>query len=627
MSAYNKLQGEHCANNRWLLTDVLRGDWGFDGFVVSDWFGSHHTAASAHAGLTIAMPGPKTIYGEPLARAVADGDVSDDEVQARVDEVLELIRRTRADELSSERPELTVDDADERALCRRAVAESAVLARNGGALPLDPATTIAVIGPNALDTRIMGGGSAGLEPLPHRGILTALQDRAEAVSYAPGVHIDRLAPPLPERRLRTTDGRTGLLVEYRNGHDPDAEVAASEVSPSTLVRFFGSTPDGVDPEAFHVTIRGTFVPEVSGPHLLSAVITGKGHVQVGPERVLDDPERSLPRGPLFFGWATQEQNAVLDCVAGVPVDITMTCTGMAGNAGLRLGVRPPEPPDLLERAVDAAARAHTAVVVVGTNDEWETEGEDRTTISLPGDQDELVHRVAAANPRTVVVVNAGSPVAMPWIDEVDAVVLTWFGGLEMGDGVADVLLGEADPGGRLPITFPKRLEDTPAWPWYAPVDGQQRYGEGLLMGYRGFDAADADPLLPFGHGLSYGEAAWTEPALSSGTVAADAAAGGASVEASVLVTATGDRAATVVVQGYVAPHDPVPGSAPKSLACWRKVVVEPGTPQRITLAFPSTAFRRWDTDAGAWTVDTGGYDLLLAASATDIRHRLSLTLT
>lgn len=622
MSAYNKLRGEYCANNRWLLTDVLRDEWGFDGFVVSDWYGSHDTVGSARAGLTVAMPGPRTIYGEPLRRAVENGEVDTSEVDARVDELLTLIGRTRAEERSSERPEQTVDDAEERRVCRRAVAESAVLVRNGGALPLDPTATLAVIGPNAEDTRIMGGGSAGLEPLPARGILDALRDRAGPVAHAPGVRIDRLAPPLPERVLQTPDGRPGLLVEYRDGHDADGDVVTSDVSPSTLLRFFGSTPQGVDPDRFHVTMRGTFTPEVSGPHLLSAVITGKGHVQVGEERVLDDPDRTLPRGPLFFGGGTEEQAAVLDCVAGVPVDIVLECTGVAGYAGLRIGVRAPEPPDMLERAVEMAQRADAAVVVVGTNDEWETEGEDRTTISLPGDQDELIHRVAAANPRTVVVVNAGSPVAMPWLDEVDAVLLAWFGGNEMGDGVVDVLLGDRDPGGRLPVTFPRRLEDTPAWPHYAPVDGVQRYGEGLLMGYRGFDAAGTTPLVPFGHGLSYGSAEWTGAGVSS-----DVIAGGDHVDATVTVTATGDRPATVVVQGYVAPRQPAAGSAPKTLACFRKVVVEPGAPRQLTLRFPATAFRRWDEGAGAWTVDPGEYELLLAASATDVRHRLTVTVT
>lgn len=622
MSAYNKLRGEHCADNRWLLTEVLREEWGFDGFVVSDWYGSHDTVASAHAGLTVPMPGPRTIYGDALERAVNAGTVEEATVDRLVNQVITLATRTKAAERSSERAEETVDDPRERALCRRAVAEGAVLVRNDGVLPLDASRTVAVIGPNARDTRIMGGGSSSLEALPHRSVLDALEDRVASVVHAPGVRIDRLPPPLPERLLRTPDGEPGLFVEYRNGLSPEAEVVATDNAPSTMVRFFGSTPPAVDPARFHVAMVGSFVPEVSGPHRFSAVITGMGHVQVGDVRVLDDPNRSLPRGSMFFGLACEEQTAVVDCQAGVPVPVSLSGTGLGGFAGLRLGVRVPDPPDLLERAVAAAEQSDAAVVVVGTNDEWETEGEDRTTIALPGDQDELVRRVAAANPNTAVVVNAGSPVAMPWADRVGAVLLTYFGGNEMGDGVTDVLLGAADPGGRLPITCPRRLEDVPSWPHYAPVDGVQTYGEGLFMGYRGHDASGVEPLYPFGHGLSYGTADWGSPEVSAETVRA-----GEPVDVSVTVTATGERAATVVVQGYVSQVEPPVPRPPKSLACWQKLVVDPGDATRVTLQFPPTAFRRWDETADAWTIDPGRYELLLASSAADIRHRFPVTLT
>jgi beta-glucosidase len=388
----------------------------------------------------------------------------------------------------------------------------------------------------------------------------------------------------------------------------------SDTTPESMLRFFGSTPEGVDPDRFHVTVTGAFVPEHDGPHLFSAVLTGAGRIDVGDRAVLDDPDRSLPRGPLFFGLASEHQEAIIDCEAGVAIPIRITTTGRGGFAGIRLGCRVPDPPDLLERAVTAAREADVAVVVVGTNDEWETEGEDRTTIDLPGDQDELVRQVAAANPRTVVVVNAGSPVAMPWIDDVAAVVLTWFGGVEMADGVADVLLGEADAGGRLPLTFPRALEDTPAWRWYAPVDGVQHYGEGLLMGYRGFDAAGTEPLFAFGHGLSYGTAEWGEATLSNPRVAA-----GDGVTVEVPVRSTGDRDVTVVVQAYLSGPDGF-DRPPKVLAGFAKAVVPGGQDRSVAVRIPPEAFRRWGSDR--WVVDPGGWQVHLAASATDVRQTL-----
>ncbi|HSP04356.1 MAG TPA: glycoside hydrolase family 3 C-terminal domain-containing protein [Acidimicrobiales bacterium] len=617
MSAYNQRGGEHCAASRELLTGILRDEWGFDGFVVSDWYGSHDTVASIRAGLTVPMPGPSTIYGERLQAAVEAGDVEEALVDAQVEDLLRLMARVKVTERDAEQREETVDDPAERALCRRAVIEGLVLCRNeGGTLPIASGASVAVIGPNAEDTRIMGGGSASLQALPNRSLLEALTDRAGSVVHEPGVRIDRLPPPLTEAVLRTPDGEPGLRVDYRDGLDPDSPIVVTDVTPESMLRFFGSTPEGVDPERFHVTVTGTFVPERTGTHLLSAVLTGAGRIEVGDIAVLDDPDRALPRGPLFFGFGSEEQEATIECEEGVAVPIRITTTGRGGYAAIRLGVRAPEPPDMLERAVAAARDADVAVVVVGTNDEWETEGEDRTSIALPGDQDELIRRVAEANPRTVVVVNAGSPVSMPWIDDVAAVLLAYFGGNELADGVTDVLLGDADPGGRLPLTYPKALEDTPAWRWYAPVDGVQHYGEGLLMGYRGFDAAGTEPLFPFGHGLSYGSSEWGEASLSSWI-----AGPGDGIDVTVPIRATGERAATVVVQAYLSGPDGF-GRPPKVLAGFAKSTVEPGAEEDVVVTVPPEAFRRWDGDG--WVVDEGTWEVVVAASATDVRQRLAL---
>ena len=256
--------------------------------------------------------------------------------------------------------------------------------------------------------------------------------------------------------------------------------------------------------------------------------------------------------------------------------------------------RPVDPPDLFERAIAAAANADVAVVVVGTNDEWESEGEDRESIQLPGEQDELVACVAAANPNTVVVVNAGSPVSMPWADDVAAIVVAFFGGQETGPGVAAVLVGDADPGGRLPITYPRALEDTPAWPHYRPVGGIQAYGEGLLVGYRGFDAAGLRPRYPFGHGLSYGTSSWSDATLASPTITLGEAAA-----VRLTVTSTGERPVTDVVQIYLAALDPPVARPPKELVAWRKVVVEPGESVEVDIALAPSRVpplgRRWGT--------------------------------
>jgi beta-glucosidase len=653
MSAYNRLDGEYCAHNRRLLTDILRDEWGFDGFVVSDWYGIHDTVGAANAGLNLEMPGPVRIYGAKLVEAVERGDVAEAQVDRLVRDLLVLANRVHADERSADQPEQSIDDPAERALTRRAAIAGTVLLRNdanatgGAVLPFDPADirSIAVIGPNAAIDRCIGGGSASLTPFGYRTLVSALTDRlgpdsttGATVTYEPGVRIDRLTPVVRKGQLRTPDGVPGLLVSYVNGTDWDGDIIAEETATTSLVRFFGSTPAGVDPRAFAARVEGSFVPDVDGPHAFGVVSTGPVTFAVdagdGLTTVVDDPKMELPRSEEFFGYGSVEVTTVVECRAGVAVPFSVKWATASGNgfAAIRVGVRSPEPADLMDRAVAAAAAADVAVVMVGTNDEWETEGHDRTTMDLPGRQDELVRRVVAANPRTAVIVNAGSPVTMDWAaddnpDRAPAVLTSFFAGQEQAEGLVDVLLGVADPGGRLPTTVPKRLADHPAYVHHHPDHdstgaGTQRYGEGLFMGYRGYDARDLAPRFAFGHGLSYGAAEWGAATASSSTIAA-----GSSVTVTVPVTATGPRDATVVVQGYVAAVAPAAVRPPKELKAWSKQVVAAGSTADVTLEFGPDAFHRWDTATNAWIIEPGEYDLVLAASATDERSRLRVTIS
>ena len=652
MSAYNRLDGEFCAHNRRLLTEILRDEWGFDGFVVSDWYGVHDAAGAANAGLSLEMPGPVRIYGNKLAAAVERGEVAEAQVDRLVSDLLLLANRTKADERSADVTEQSLDDPAERALTRRAAIGGTVLLRNepvAGApvLPFDAGaiSSIAIVGPNASIDRCMGGGSASLTPFGHRTLLAALTDRVgpgtatdATITYEPGVRIDRLTPVVRKAQLVRPDGEPGLRVSYVNGTDWDGEVAAEETSSTSLVRFFGSVPAGIDPRGFSARIEGAFVPDADGPHTIGIVSTGPISLSIdagdGMTTVVDDPDMELPRSEEFFGYGSVEVTETIDCRAGVPVPVAVKWSTAAGNgfAAIRLGVRSPEPADLMDRAVAAAAAADIAVVVVGTNDEWETEGHDRTTMDLPGRQDELVRRVVAANPRTAVIVNAGSPVTMDWAADDDpnaaaAVLTSFFAGQEQAEGLVDVLFGDADPGGRLPTTYPKRLADHPAYAHHRPDHdstgaGTQRYGEGLLMGYRGYDARDLAPRFAFGHGLSYGTTEWGTPIASTTTITTEG-----TVSVTVAVTATGRRDATVVVQGYVAPIGSSAKRPPKELKAWAKSVVAAGTTAESVLEFGPDAFHHWDTATGAWIVEPGDYDIVIASSAGAEHDRIRITVT
>jgi len=291
------------------------------------------------------------------------------------------------------------------------------------------------------------------------------------------------------------------------------------------------------------------------------------------------------------------------------VDIDYPQADAAIVRGLVIGARPAPAGDHIARAAVVSAAADVAVVVVGTDDDWESEGEDRSSLELPGDQDELVAAVVAANPRTIVVLNTGSPVTMPWLADVPAVLQLWFPGQAIGEALADVLLGDAEPGGRLPITFPARLEDTPAFASYPGTDGKAIYAEGLHIGYRWYDREEIEPLFPFGFGLGY-TTFTIEPVTLQG-----AATAGASV--TVEVTNTGDREGSEVVQVYVAPPDGDTARPVRHLAAFCRVDLAPGATERITIDLDERAFSSWLD--GGWTVPEGAYRVFVGRSSRDLQ--------
>lgn len=617
MSSYNRVNGHHAANNRELLHEILRVDWGFDGFVVSDWFGAHDTVESIRAGLDIPMPGPSTIYGKKLLKAAEQGVVAEAEIDARVETVLRLIERTRADEFPASSVEITVDDEYEREIVRHAAVAGTVLVRNvANALPLEPGSvdSIAVVGPNARATRTQGGGSSGMQAMQTSTILDGLRARYgdHVVSWRRGTSIDKLAPVVEAERMRTPEGAFGWRVEYFDRDEVNSTPRYSTITDRSVLTFFGAAPQGVDPFDFTVVVTGEFIPEVDGTHDVSLVITGMGSLSVNGQVVVDDPLGQLPRSREYFGFGSEEQVHGIPMKKGVPVKFEARMRTRAGFSALRIGIAEPLDTNELKDAVAFAANADAAIVVVGTNDEWETEGHDRDSIALPGQQDELVRQIAAVNPRTIVVVNAGAPVAMPWFNDVHAILIGFFGGMEMGNAVARIIAGDDDPGGRLPVVYPVRLEDSPAMRDYAPVDGVQRYTEGEWYGWRGQAKNGVDPLIPFGFGLSYGESVWGAPRVTVDR-------SWPRCEVVVPVSCVSSRPATEVVQCYVRR---VGDSNPPRLAGWSKRLVQPSSFADIPVQIPWTAFRRWNPGRRTWQVQGGKWEILVATSSLDIRTSL-----
>ena len=643
MTAYNRVNGRWVTERADLLRDLVRTEWGFEGLVMTDWFGVADTVDSITAGLDLEMPGPGRAYGPALAAAVTKGDVDETDVDAAVHRLLTTFDRVGALSATEEVP-FEPPTADDGALMRRAAAAAMVLLHNDGTLPLDRTALghVAVVGPNAQAACIMGGGSAEVTPYPSRSPLDALRDALGAdvtVTYARGCDIDRSPSALGTPGLPAVDGFTVEIFATPDCTGDPVDRSRAETLRVLQFRGFDAGDDG---GSASMRVRGTVVAPESGDFTLAmAQAGGNARVMVGGALVLDGvtnpPE---PGGTEFFGMGTRDLLATVHLDAGVPTDVEVTFAAENDFAyGVRVGFRLPEVPDLLERAVEAAADADVAVVIVGTTREWETEGHDRDDFALPGRQTELVRAVAATGRPTVVVVNAAAPVDMAWCDDVAATVQCWFGGQEQGPAIADVLTGAAEPGGRLATTIPVRIEHNPSYDNFPGENGEVRYGESVFMGYRGYEHRAIAPRFAFGHGLGYTTFTLGEPTVSSATFTP-----GGSLVVSVPVTNTGARAGSTVVQCYVAPRSPRLVRPPKELKAFAKVRLQPGATATVELALDDRSFAVWDpgqpqrpdlearlgSGAGfvpaagerrgpGWFVDPGGYDLLLGF-ASDAVH-------
>ncbi len=616
MSAYNRLSGTWCSENRWLLTTVLREEWGYDGLVVSDWYGTHSTAEALAAGLDVEMPGPTQHRGGALLDALTTGTVEECQLDEAVRRILLLARRTGALADRHDPPEERADDVpDRRAVAREAAAAAIVLLRNEPVqgtpvLPLDGRRLrrIAVVGPNADAHNILGGGSASVSPYYALSVLEGLRERFPDadVRHEPGCGITRYPPAVDLRWTSARSGEPGIDVDYFAGEKPAGEPVAHQVTRRGHIGWSGRNPGDVEGPWSAVLSTRLEVP-AGGRYLLQAGSTARLRLLLGDEVLVED-------------WTLAERHRrheiEVDLQAGRSYDLRCELgsppegsTG-AARVGVELRMQAPLPDDAFDRAVQLARECDVVVLVVGTNGDWETEGRDRHTLDLPGDQAALVEAVAAANPRTAVVVNAGAPVAMDWADRVPAVLQSWFLGQETGNAVADVLAGDVDASGRLPTTIPRRLEDTPAYTSYPGESGRVDYGEGLFVGYRWYDARGIPPRYPFGHGLSYTTFAYGSARVES------VAHGGATV--AVDVTNSGARRGATVVQAYVAPRESSVARPPKELRAYAKVWLEPGTGETVLFELDREAFAYWSPADHAWRADPGPYDVLLATSAANV---------
>jgi len=622
MAAYNSVNGATMTANSTLLNDLLKSEWGFGGVVVSDWSATTSTIPSALAGLDLVMPGPRGPWGDKLMAAVRSGAVPVSAVDDKVARLLVLARRVGGLDRSNgagvvPSARTTPHGLVDAVLLREITARSLVMLSNErGALPLQASKVrkLALIGPNAVDPQAQGGGSVQVLPAVRTNLAESLRKSlglASDVSVYQGCLTSyTVALPVQGSLVDPVSGRPGVRLEIR---DDEGAVVHDAPFASSVATWWDGLPDVVHLPGSEVVMRGRYRPAVDGPHVVGAAGVGRVRVAIDGSTVAEaitlpphDVVEALSRPP--------ELRVPVELQAGREVEVQIEFRPEARFVTLRLGIAPRLHDDrLIEEAAAAASAADVAVVVVGSAEGTESEGYDRESLQLPGRQDELVSRVAAANPNTVVVVNSGMPVLMPWAGEVAAIIQAWLPGQAFGDALADILLGVMEPGGRLPVSLPRTEADAPVLLAH-PEAGDLVYAEGLLVGYRGFDRAGSEPLFAFGHGLGYTE--WSYESIEPASRAINASD---DLEVTANVRNSGTRSGREVVQLYLEGPDDEPSRPVRVLAAFAAVAADAGEEVAARLTVPARAFMRFDDERRAWTSHPGTYTLRVGRSSRDLR--------
>ncbi|MCX5789095.1 MAG: glycoside hydrolase family 3 C-terminal domain-containing protein [Elusimicrobia bacterium] len=612
MAAYNKINGHYAAENSYLIEDVLKNRWGFTGWVVSDWGATHSTLESANNGLDVEMPSGEFFGDGKLQAAVHEGKLSIDKIDDKMRRVLRTMFASGFfDRKAADRPPRTaVNSPEHRALALRAAQEGIVLLKNDGVLPLEKVASLAVLGPNAQEYRA-GGGSSQVEPIQTIAPLAGLRERAGdkvSIAFEPGVSLPGGVKTIQSEWLLPPPGKGGahgLWAEYFSNKElQGAPVLARLESDVNHDWSDGQKPaEGVGPYDFSARWTGRLRVPKSGEYELAARTDDGGRLWLDGKPLADDWS---DHGPV-----THSKKVTLK--AGRDYAIKLEFYQHGGGATAQLGWIP-QTAAQMGKAVAAAKKADAAVIFVGLSDALEGEGNDRASLSLPEGQDALIEAVAKVNKRVIIVIEAGGPMLMPWADKVSAIVQAWYPGEEGGRAIADMLLGRVNPSGKLPVTFPKRWEDSPAYGHY-PGHESVDYAEGLYVGYRHFDKRAVVPLFPFGHGLSYTRFDYANLAAD----VKDGSTGAPDIEVTADITNSGKRAGAEIAQLYVSQDAPPVDRPAQELKGFARVTLAPGETRKVSFRLNKDAFAYYDEKTHDWVVAPGRFTLRLGASSRDIR--------
>lgn len=625
MGAYNRFRGQKCCQNDYLLNQILKKEWGFDGVVISDWAGVTDTFEAARNGMDIEMGTGEEYHNyylaDPFLRAVENGEIEMAVLDDKVRRILRLMFRLGVIGDGSRRPAGERNTPAHQAAARAIASEAITLLKNEKSLlPLDAGKIrrLLVVGDNADCRHHFGGHSSAVKALyevtPLEGLKRLLEGSGVEIRSFRGYPVGSGAGlPIPSSLMGIVDagaGTRGWSCEIYDNHRRIGEPVRSLPLESPEFDPAKDLPEELRGKDFGVMIKGVLTPKKS--EAWTFVLDGCSQACLGCEGV--NFVENCKSEENVCGTATLPLEAGRSYKLEIPVNLhvgmpiyPVRLTAVPGGVGAA---------NVKDEELFAAAREADAVLFFGgLNHTFDAEGSDRKDMALHDGQNELISALAGINPRLAVVLVGGSPVEMPWIDEVPAVVQMWYAGMEAGNAIADVLFGRVNPSGKLPFTFPKRLADSPA---HALNDYQPlicHYAEDLLMGYRWFDTKQIEPLFPFGHGLSYTAFEYGEPMVETD---------GGEVVVRMKLANVGNRFGRETVQLYIAPPKSAFLRPAQELKGFAKVALEPGESREVEIRLNARSFAIYHPDKREWFVEPGRYLLRLGASSRDIRREIAV---
>ncbi|EGN92018.1 glycoside hydrolase family 3 protein [Serpula lacrymans var. lacrymans S7.3] len=647
MTAYGRLHGVHCSENPELLDGILRKEWGFDGIIMSDWYvafrhGVYGTDQSINAGLDLEMPGPprwRTAF--LIQHCLSSQKLKMPTLDERAHKMLTFIQkmaRIHPDIVFGDGTERSRDSPEMRKFCRKLAGDGMVLLKNtGNFLPITPTKVkkIAVIGPNAKGNVISGGGSAALKPTyvvtPWDGLVQNAPKGVD-IKYELGCYAHKYLPTL-ESYLKTPKGESGWVCAFFK-HDAQGnptEQVAEYVLQDTRIKLNDFLPAGLTP-TWTIKLKGLLTMDKTAAYELGLTVAGRAKLWIDGKLTIDNWTNQRP-GDFFYGQGTVEEKATVNLKAGSPVELLVEYTNTVGASseddgvdkgnsqpalmrGVRIGGAEKIDPDkAINDAIALAAKSDVVVFVGGLTPEWESEGFDRPTLDMPGRQNELIAKLGQANPNTVVCIQAGSAVAMPWVQHVNGIVQAWYSGNEVGNALADILYGDVNPSGKLSLTLPACMEDMPSYLNLQSENGQIHYREDLFVGYKHYQARNIKPLFPFGFGLSYTKFLLSNLSISAVTSHDESF----SVAVNATIANVGSVTGSGVVQLYITLPDiglTTPSLQLKGFAKARDLAA--GTSQTVKISLDKYAISYWNTPKKAWYANAGEYHVLVGTSSDDL---------